>query len=69
MTITLNDRELKMLKAYMGHHGWSDLLVTYPNCDTICNKDSSTVKLYGGLRPKFRMTVNEIDIFRKKIGI
>tara|TARA_R100000963_G_C4598585_1_gene73169 strand:- start:289 stop:498 length:210 start_codon:yes stop_codon:yes gene_type:complete len=69
MEITLNDRELKLLKAYMGHHGWSDLLVTYPNRDNLCNKDSSSVKLYGGLRPKFRMTANEIETFRKKVDV
>ena len=67
--ITLNDRELKLLKAYMGHHGWEDLLVTYPNKDRLCKQGSSTVKLYGGLRPRFKMTANEIDIFRKKIEI
>ena len=67
--ITLNKRELKLLKAYMGHHGWSDLLVTYPNEDTLYNDDALAIKKYGGLRPKFEMTASEIDTFRNKIGI
>ena len=28
--ITLNKRELRLLKEYMGHHGWNDLLVSHP---------------------------------------
>jgi len=67
--ITLNKRELKLLKAYMGHHGWSDLLVTYPNEDRLYVDDAQAVKKYGGLRPKFDMTASEIDTFRNKIGI
>ena len=67
--ITLNKRELKLLKAYMGHHGWSDLLVTYPNQDTLYNNDAVAIKKYGGLRPKFKMTASEIATFRNKIGI
>ena len=67
--ITLNKRELKLLKAYMGHHGWNDLLVTYPNEDRLYVDDSESVKKYGGLRPKFKMTASEIDTFRNKIGI
>ena len=67
--ITLNKRELKLLKAYMGHHGWSDLLVTYPNEDTLYNDDAPAIKKYGGLRTKFEMTASEIDTFRNKIGI
>ena len=47
--ITLNKRELKLLKAYMGHHGWNDLLVTYPNQDTLYNDDAQAIKKYGGL--------------------
>jgi len=27
------------------------------------------IKRYGGLRPKYKMTDEEIDRFRKKIGI
>lgn len=67
--ITLNKRELKLLKAYMGHHGWNDLLVTFPNEDKLYAKNAETVKKYGGLRPKFKMTASEIDTFRNKIGI
>ena len=67
--ITLNKRELKLLKAYMGHHGWNDLLVTYPNQDTLYNDDAPAIKKYGGLRTKFEMTASEIDTFRNKIGI
>ncbi len=67
--ITLNKRELKLLKAYMSHHGWNDLLVTFPNEDKLYAKDAEGVKKYGGLRPKFNMTVSEIDTFRNKIGI
>jgi len=67
--ITLNKRELKLLKAYMGHHGWNDLLVTYPNEDRLYNDDAQAIKKYGGLRPKFGMTASEIDTFRNKIGI
>ena len=67
--ITLNKRELKLLKAYMGHHGWRDLLVTYPNKDTLYNETAEAVKKYGGLRPAFKMSSNEIDIFRRKLNI
>ena len=67
--ITLNKRELKLLKAYMGHHGWNDLLVTYPNEDSLYADDAVAIKKYGGLRPKFYMTAREIDTFRNKIGI
>ena len=67
--ITLNKRELKLLKAYMGHHGWSDLLVTYPNEDTLYNDNALAIKKYGGLRTKFEMTASEIDTLRNKIGI
>ena len=67
--ITLNKRELKLLKAYMSHHGWRDLLVTYPNEDTLYTDDAVAIKKYGGLRPKFKMTASEIDTFRNKLGI
>ena len=67
--ITLNKRELKLLKAYMGHHGWNDLLVTYPNEDSLYADDAQAIKKYGGLRRKFEMTASEIDTFRNKIGI
>ena len=67
--ITLNKRELKLLKTYMGHHGWNDLLVTYPNEDTLYNDNALAIKKYGGLRTKFEMTASEIDTFRNKIGI
>ena len=67
--ITLNKRELKLLKAFIGHHGWNDLLVTYPNEDTLYNADAPARKKYGGLRTKFEMTASEIDTFRNKIGI
>ena len=67
--ITLNNRELRLLKEYMGHHGWNDLLVSHPNTDTLYNLNADAVKRYGGLRPKFKMTSGEIDNFRKKIGI
>ena len=67
--ITLIKRELKLLKVYMGHHSWNDLLVTYPNQDRIYINSSEEVKKYGGLRPKFNMTASEIDTFRSKVGI
>ena len=67
--ITLNKRELKLLKAFMGHHVWNDLLVTYPNEDTLYNDNALAIKKYGGLRTKFEMTASEIDTFRNKIGI
>ena len=68
-TITLNKRELKLLKEYMNHHGWNDLLVSYPNKDTLYNSNSQIPKRYGGLRPAFRMTNDEIDGLRKKLQI
>ena len=67
--ITLNKRELKLLKAYMGHHGWNYLRVSYPNEDTLYNDNALAIKKYGGLRTKFEMTASEIDTFRNKIGI
>ena len=67
--ITLNKRELRPLKEYMGHHGWNDLLVSYPNSDPLYKPDASMIKRYGGLRPKFKMTDEEINRFRKKLGI
>lgn len=67
--ITLNNREIKLLKAYMYCHGWKDLLVSYPNEDKIYANDAEAVKKYGGLRPKFDMTASEIDAFRNKVGI
>jgi len=67
--ITLNNREIKLLKAYMYCHSWEDLLVSYPNEDKLYAKDAEAVKKYGGLRPKFDMTASEIDTFRGKIGI
>ena len=67
--ITLNNREIKLLKAYMYCHSWKDLLVSYPNEDRIYINSSEEVKRFGGLRPKFNMTASEIDTFRSKIGI
>ena len=67
--ITLNKRELRLLKEYMGHHGWNDLLVSHPNNDPLYKPNAATIKRYGGLRPKFKMTYEEIDRFRKKMGI
>ena len=67
--ITLNKRELKLLKAYMGHHGWRDLLVTYPNKDTLYRDDAEAPQKYGGLRPIFKMSAGELDAFRKKLDI
>tara|TARA_Y100001938_G_scaffold145527_1_gene222374 strand:+ start:1397 stop:1615 length:219 start_codon:yes stop_codon:yes gene_type:complete len=67
--ITLNKRELKLLKAYMGHHSWNDLLVTFSNEDNLYVNDAAVTKKYGGLRPKFKMTASEIDTFRDKVGI
>lgn len=67
--ITLNKRELRLLKEYMGHHGWNDLLVSYPNSDPLYKPDASMIKRYGGLRPKFKMTYEEIDRFRNKLSI
>ncbi len=67
--ITLNKRELRLLKEYMGHHGWNDLLVSHPNNDSLYQPDTDMIKRYGGLRPKFKMTAEEIDRFRKKISI
>jgi hypothetical protein len=67
--ITLNKRELRLLKEYMSHHGWNDLLVSHPNNDPLYKPNAAMIKRYGGLRPKFKMTYEEIDSFRKKIGI
>ena len=67
--ITLNKRELRLLKEYMGHHGWNDLLVSHPNSDPLYQPDAAMIKRYGGLRPKFKMTAEEIDRFRKKLSI
>jgi len=67
--ITLNKRELRLLKEYMSHHGWNDLLVSHPNKDPLYKPDADMIKRYGGLRPKYKMTDEEIDRFRKKIGI
>lgn len=75
--ITLNKRELRLLKEYMSHHGWNDLLVSHPNTDLVYEPDAiplyqpdaAMIKRYGGLRPKFKMTYEEIDNFRKKLNI
>jgi hypothetical protein len=67
--ITLNKRELRLLKEYMGHHGWNDLLVSHPNNDPLYKPNSIMIKQYGGLRPKFKMTAEEIDNFRRKLNI
>jgi hypothetical protein len=67
--ITLNKRELRLLKEYMSHHSWNDLLVSHPNKDSLYQPDADMIKRYGGLRPKYKMTDEEIDRFRKKIGI
>ena len=67
--ITLNKRELRLLKEYMSHHGWNDLLVSHPNKVSLYQPDADMIKRYGGLRPKYKMTYEEIDRFRKKIGI
>ena len=75
--ITLNKRELRLLKEYMGHHGWNDLLVSHPNTDSVYEPDAiplykpdaDMIKRYGGLRPKFKMTAEEIDNFRRKLNI
>ena len=67
--ITLNKRELKLLKAYMGHHGWRDLLVTYPNKDNMYTKTAEAPQKYGGLRPIFNMSAGELDAFRQKLDI
>ena len=39
-----NNRELKLLKAYMSHHSWNDLLVTYPNEDRLYNETAEAPK-------------------------
>ena len=67
--ITLNKREQRLLKEYMSHHGWNDLLVTYPNKDKTYRADSDTVKKYGGIRERFKMSISEIDEFRSKMKI
>ena len=67
--ITLDKREQRLLKAYMTHHSWSDLLVTYPNESSFLKEDSEQVKKYGSLKEKFKMTASEIDTFRSKLGI
>ena len=67
--ISLNKRELRLLKEYMGHHGWNDLLVSHPNDDPLYKPDADIIKQYGGLRPKFKMTYEEIDNFRRKLNI
>ena len=53
--ITLNKRELRLLKEYMGYHNWKDMMVV--------------LKTNERLSKKFKMTDTEIDIFRNKIGI
>ena len=53
----------------MSHHGWNDLLVSHPNKDPLYKPTADMIKRYGGLRPKYKMTDEEIDRFRKKIGI
>jgi hypothetical protein len=67
--ITLNKRELKLLKAYMGHHNWTHLTVSYPEKSNLYDEYSVTLKKYGGLRERFKMTSDEIDTFRSKLGI
>ena len=67
--ISLNKRELRLLKEYMGHHGWNDLLVSHPNDDPLYKPNADIIKQYGGLRPKFKMTYEEIDNFRRKLNI
>ena len=67
--ISLNKRELRLIKEYMGHHGWNDLLVSHPNNDPLYQPDAAMIKRYGGLRPKFKMTDGEIDRFRRKLSI
>lgn len=52
-----NNRELKLLKTYMGHHGWKDLMVGM-SCET-----------EEQLHNKFKMTDIEINMFRSKLGI
>ena len=41
--ITLNKRELKLLKAYMGHHGWNGLRLK--NKMTACEIDTFRNKI------------------------
>ncbi len=67
--ITLNKREQRLLKEYMSHHSWNDLLVSYPNEDKTYHPDSDTVRKYGGIRERFKMTISEIDEFRSKLKI
>jgi len=31
MCVTLNKREIRLLKQFMTHHGWRDLAITYPD--------------------------------------
>ena len=64
-----NDRELKLLKLYMGHHGWNDLITAFPNDDPMYSKDAEAPKKYGRLRKMFKMSDTEIDVFRSKLGI
>ena len=67
--ITLNKRELKMLREYMRHHNWNDFLVTYSDKSNLYDGYSNIPKAYGGLRERFKMTAQEIDTFRSKLGI
>ncbi len=68
-SITLNTRELRMLKEYMRYHSWNDFIVAYPDKSTFYDGYSHIPKVYGGLRERFRMTAQEIDTFRSKLGI
>jgi hypothetical protein len=53
--ITLNKRELCLLKEYMGYHNWSDMMVVFETNEK--------------LSKKFKLTDFEINIFRNKVGI
>lgn len=64
-----NDRELKLLKLYMGHHSWNDLITAFPNDDPMYSKDAEAPKKYGRLRKMCKMSDTEIDVFRSKLGI
>ena len=55
--ITINKRELRLIKTRMSHHSWSDLRVGMS-----CKNDEELAK-------KFKMTMEELEEFKRKTGI
>jgi hypothetical protein len=55
--ITIDKRELRLIKTRMSHHSWNDLLVGIS-----CKNDEELAK-------KFKMTIEELEEFKRKTGI